>query len=596
MSPGSRLVEARPEGGVVNESHVTGDEGSVDPVGDWDGHPVEQVRALFVTLGKAVRAFQLYDGNNPVRKRFVDALREEFERLWGEVDGLVVSVDEDRLSLDGHEVYAADNRNDSLAFLFFKDGVRELTFLPGIERDELERFLGVLQRARKLVPEGDDLLTILWEEELEFLKYRYIDLLAEGVALPEPGEGVSGERLQAALAAEDEEIAAQEEAAETGDPAAAAPAQTVNKDDFNPTLYALDPAEMEALRVELKKELGRDIRADVLKALFDRLEEPEHRERQSEVLGILETLLPNFLSRGGLVVATNLLRELRRLEEAPGVFDEPRLDRSRRIVDAISEPEPLHELIRALYLGTIRASPVQLAAFLGFLRGRALEPLLRESETVEHKQLQAVLREAVRGVAGQNRSHLVSLLDSPDPVVVAAAARLVGQMKVSEGAVKLASVLQHPDASVRLAGIEAAIAIRASTVATSLQANLEDEDRSVRIAAAKGLGTLRYRPAAQALADIVEGKRIRQSDIAEKVAVFEAYGLTAGEAGVKVLDNLLNKRGLFGKREASELRAAAALGLGRIDAVAARSALESALQDDDPVVRSNVNRALRSGD
>lgn len=574
---------------------------SVDATGvgeeglDWDEEslPVAEVKSLFVTLGKAFRAYQLYDENNPVRQRFVDTLRDEFKELWNELDKLVVTMDEDHIYLGGSEVYASESRNDSLAFLFFKDGVRELTFLPGIETHELGQFLGVLQKARKLVPEGDDLLTVLWEEELQYLQYQYVDLLAEGVAMPEAGAGNTGPELQAALAAEDEEIAAQEEAEAGGQEAAADTPQTVKQDDFNPTLYVLDPREMETLRAELQKELKRDIRADVLKALFDRLEEPANRERQSEILGILESLLPNFLSRGGLVAATNVLRELRRLEQLQGVFDERRLAESRQILDSISAPEAIEELIQALYLGTIRASPAQLATFLQFLRGGALAPLLRESETVEHKQLQQVLRKAVQGIASQNRGSLVDLLGEDDPLVVAAAARLAGEMQVTDAAVSLSKLFEHPEPPVRLAAIEAAVAIKASTVANALERALEDEEREVRIAAAKALGDLRYTPGAASLSSIIRSKRIRQADVAEKVAVFEAYGLTAGDDGVPLLNELLNKKGLLGKRESSEMRAAAALGLGRIDGSTARAALESATQDEDPVVRSNVNRALR---
>ena len=44
-----------------------------------DDLPVAEVRGLFTVLGKALRAFQLYDENNPVRKRFVTSLREAFE-------------------------------------------------------------------------------------------------------------------------------------------------------------------------------------------------------------------------------------------------------------------------------------------------------------------------------------------------------------------------------------------------------------------------------------------------------------------------------------------------------------------------------------
>lgn len=560
---------------------------------DWEENdlPVAEVQSLFVTLGKAFRAFQLYDENNPVRQRFVETLREEFVKLWGEIDKLVVTMDEDRIYLGGAEVYSSESRNDSLAFLFFKDGVREVTFLPGVEQEELELFLGVLQKARKLVPEGDDLLTVLWEAELSFFEYQYVDLLADGVELPGAGPGNTGQELQAALEAEDEEIAAQEGGA-AGQAEADQP-QTVKQDDFNPTLYVLDPREMETLRSELQKELKRDTRADVLKALFDRLEEPQNRERQSEILGILGTLLPNFLSRGGLVAATNVLKELRRLDGVQGMFDEQRQAEAAQILVAVSSPEAVEELIQALYHGTIRASPAQLGAFLSFLLGDALAPLLRESETVQHKELQAVLRKSVQGIANQHRSALVTLFDEADPLVVAAAAKLAGEMGVTEASTGLTNLLSHSESSVRLAAIDAAIALKASTVAGALEASLSDQERDVRVAAARAIGVLRYAPAAGTLADVIKGRQIRAADITEKVAVFEAYGLTANAAGIPLLDGLLNKKGLLGKRESTEMRAAAALGLGQIADPGARAALERATQDEDPVVRSNVNRALR---
>ena len=553
--------------------------------------PVDRVQTLFVTLGKAFRAYQLYDENNPVRRRFVESLKGEFEGLWGELDRLVVSIDEDHIYLGGSEVYRSETRSDSLAFLFFKDGVREITFLPGLESLELERFLSVLQRARKLVPEGDDLLTVLWEEELQYFQYQYVDLLAEGVPLPEPGAGNTQAEMQAVLEAEDtdeEELAAEQEGAdEPPQP------QTVSQDDFNPTLYVLDPREMEVLHSELDKELQRDTRGDVLAALFDRLEETRNRERQSEVLNIMATLLPSFLGHGALVAATSVLSELNRLEGTEGTFDEQRLEESGRILDAVSAPDAIGELIQALYDGTVRATPAQLGSFLQFLRGSALAPLLRASETVDHKELQAVLRQAVQGIANRNRATVVELMREKDPVLAAGAARMAGEMQIAEAATALTDLLTHPDPSVRLAAVDAAVTLKASTVAGALEHTLDDPERDVRVAAARALGELRYRPAAGAFEDIVNSREIRSADITEKVAVFEAYGMIAESNAVQLLDDLLNGKSFFGRREPSEIRAAAALGLGRINAAEARAALERATRDDDPVVRSNVNRALR---
>ncbi len=564
---------------------------------EWaDGEPVQAVHDLFVTLGKAFRAYQLYDENNPVRQRFVESLRQAFQGLWQELGQLKLVVEEDRILFAGQAVYTAETRADSLAFLFFKDGIREITFLPGLEDKELEPFLGVLQRARKLRPEGDDLLTVLWEEDLQYFLYQYVDYLAEGVELPVAGGGNSADELTTVLA---EEVPQEEdqEAEEEGPSRAAAEArqgpQTVNKEDFNPTLYSLDPREMQTLRVEIEREAQRDLRSDVLAALFDRLEEPELPERQSEILGILSTLLPNFLSRGALVAATNVLEELRRLESTAGVFDTERLERSQGILDEVSAPETIGELIQALYDGTIRATPQQLANFLQYLRSGALAPLLRASETVEHKELQAVLRKAVQGIASRNRTAVVQLLDESDPVVASGAARLCGDMQISEAGPALANLLAHPDASVRLAAVEAAVSLKASTAAGALQETLDDPDRKVRIAAARALGELRYRPAARRLSQIVAGKDIRNADISEKVAFFEAYGRVAAEGAVRLMDKLLNGKGFLGKREPGEVRAAAALALGKVSGEAARAALDKAASDEDAVVRSAVSRALR---
>ncbi|MDP2955995.1 MAG: HEAT repeat domain-containing protein [Longimicrobiales bacterium] len=557
--------------------------------------PVAKVRELFVVLGKALRAFQLYDENNPVRQRFLESLRQAFVGLWPEMDRLTLVVEEDRLILGDQEVYRAENRSDSLAFLFYKDGVREITFLAGLEQDELTRFLGVLQRARKLTPEGDDLLTVLWEEDLQFFKYQYVDFLAEGVDLPTAGKGNTSQDMTSVLEAE----AVEEETEEEGPPkpgeAGKPPgAKTVNKDDFNPTLYSLDPREMQVLKTELEKELKRDLRHDVLSALFDRLEEPERPERQSEVLRDLATLLPNFLSRGVLAAATRVLEELRKLEAMAGVFDEQRLAESRALLDEVSAPDAIGELIQALYDGSIRATPQQLAAFLRFLRAGALYPLLRASETVEHKELQAVLRSSVKGIAERNRGAVVRLLSEQDAVVASGAARLAGDMQITEAGPALAGLLAHADGKVRLAAVEAAVSLKASTAAGALQDTLDDPEREIRIAAARALGALRYGPAAGRLEEILASKELRSADISEKVAFFEAFGTVAGERAVDKLDKLLNSKGFLGKREPSEIRAAAALALGKIPGAAAQAALRRALQEEDAVVRSAVNRALRS--
>jgi HEAT repeat protein len=64
---------------------------------------------------------------------------------------------------------------------------------------------------------------------------------------------------------------------------------------------------------------------------------------------------------------------------------------------------------------------------------------------------------------------------------------------------------------------------------------------------------------------------------------------------VALLDGMLNGKTLLGAREDSEIRAAAAAGLGRVGTPKARESLQRAGGDKDVVVRNAVARSLRGG-
>jgi HEAT repeat protein len=555
-----------------------------------------EVRDLFVTFTKALRAHQLYDENNPVYQRFVSALRQAFSELWGRVDRLQVGVEEDRLTWMGEEVYRVQNRNDSLAFLFFKDGVRVATFLPGVEKEELVQLMAVIQRARLARAEGDDLLTILWEADLDCFEYKYVDLLAEGIDLPEASDGGLeglGELLADAEAAD--------EASEDGEPAGdegteEGPAvATVSPEDFNPTLYALDPAEMDALQRDLDAEMNSDLRVGVLAGLFDRLEEPQRPDRQSEILGILRTLLPNFLSRGALAPASEVIQELVRLQAEADLMDEQRRQEVDGLLEELSTPAAIGELVKAVEDGSIRPDPRALRSFLSELKVRALGPILRSAERSGDRGAGPLLRLAAGGIVEQNESALLDLMASDDPILAAGAARLAGEMEYGPAGPALSELMTHADPEVRRTAVAASGQIGASTVAGGLVQALDDPESDIRQAAARVLGEMRYHPAGDTLKSIVTGRRIRSAETSEKIAFFEAFGMLAGEAAVPILDKLLNGRGFLGRTEPAEIRACAALGLGQVGTQAATVSLQRAVGETDPVIRSAVSRALKGG-
>src|SRR2546428_8662746 len=126
-----------------------------------------------------------------------------------------------------------------------------------------------------------------------------------------------------------------------------------------------------------------------------------------------------------------------------------------------------------------------------------------------------------------------------------------------------------------------------------LEKAIDDSDRDVRIAAVRFLAARGYRNAATRVESAVTGAKLKDADLTEKMAFFEAFGSLVGAKGISVLEKMLAPRGLLAKKEDPETRACAAMALGKIRTPEARAVLERTAQDKEPLVRNAVSRALR---
>jgi hypothetical protein len=128
-----------------------------------------------------------------------------------------------------------------------------------------------------------------------------------------------------------------------------------------------------------------------------------------------------------------------------------------------------------------------------------------------------------------------------------------------------------------------------------LERALLDEDRDVRIVAVRALGARSSRSALPRIEAAIKGKELRESNLTEKMAFFEAFGLLSGDAGIPLLDGLLHSKGFMGKRDDSEIRACAAMALGKVGSAKALESLGRAANEKDVIVRNAVSRAIRGG-
>ncbi|MHB1312117.1 MAG: HEAT repeat domain-containing protein [Gemmatimonadaceae bacterium] len=557
------------------------------------------VEEMLRQLDKTIRAHLLYQGNhnNPTYARSLDLLRATFGPIWAQTDILALSVSEVALTWFGVPVLSEPTKaSDSLPWMLFKDGLRELALRPGFEESELNAFLSIIPKVRRAQPNEDDLLTLLWESEFTTLQYRYVDVSSEGTELEtsaHPGQWPVG---NGEPPADPYEVVEGARRAAEGSPEEQKREGIVRMEDFDSTLYFLDEKEVEFLRLETAREYSADLRRGVLDSLLDIFEFQLDPLVRAEVLSNLEALMLHLLSAGQFGNVAYLLRETAlTLERAREVQPETKA-RLGSLAARLSEPAALHQLLEAMDIAPTLPSPAELNELFAQLHASALSTVFAWLSRTQNHDLRPILEGAATRIAESATGELVKLIADPSSDVALEAIRRTGAMRTAAGVPALALALAQGDRDRRLAALSALSDIGSAGALQAMERALQDVDRDLRVGAARALMTRQYRPALAKVEAAVKGKELREADRTERLAFFELYGALCGDAGVPFLDGILNaKAGLFARKEDPEVRACAAVALGRVGTAAARESLQRADGDKEVIVRNAVSRALRGG-
>ncbi len=545
--------------------------------------PINFVTDLLKAFVKAVRATQLYLPNNPMHARSLEAVREAFAALWQHTDEIELQVVETRLEWEGRVVLdEVERTSDNIAWLLYKDGIRELKMLKDFEQEELAVFFNLLQRVRKATDDDDDLLTLMWEREFVTLQYRYVDLTQEG------GPGVeSMER------AEQKEKILSPAQAEAG--LESTQSSIAKMDDFDSTLYFLDDREVEYLQGEIKREFSTDLRPAVIASLLDTFENQKDPTVREEICGLLDYFLLILLSTAQYRNAAYLLRESGVTANRATDVLEPQKQRLLQLGELMSDPKPLGQLLQALEGSPLRAPQHELDELFGILQPRALETLLSWVGRSSNPPLKMLLEVVAGRLASSNSAELIRLIGSDDEAVVLEAIRRAAALKSPAAVPALGKMLTVGEADMRVAAVTALTEIGSAGAMQMLERALLDEDREVRIVAVRALGARNSKAALPRIEAAIKGRDLRDSNLTEKMAFFEAFGLLCGDAGIALLDPLLNAKGFMGKKDDAEMRACAAMALGKVNSPKAMESLNRAAGEKDVIVRNAVSRAIRGG-
>lgn len=537
--------------------------------------PIDMVQRLIHGL----EAGPLLEREPADREQALATLRATFTEVWDHVSALALAIRSDGIEFQG--MIQASPASETFAGLLHNHGLRSLKFTPGAEVEEVERLLNVVRRVRVLTDDDvDDLATILWNEDFEFISY-------ELDATP-LGPSVITKAVATDVAAAD---AVREHVHE--DVKEPRPEGVVDLEAFDSTLYFLDKVEIENLKTEIHQEYKQDLAANVLSMLLDIFELREDPKTRMEVVATLEELLLYLLAAGDFRSVAFLITEAHiAAGRAKKVGTEER-KALKNLAAQISRPEALAQLFHALDNVEGNAEEADIARLFNELRPEAFGTMLKWVGRVQSEDTRSLIRSALDEMADAHPKQVAAALATDQRAVILGALELVARLRLKEVEANVASLAKHPDIGVRSAVVQALAGLSTPKAMQGMLAMLEDTDPDVRIAAMQGISSRRYPRALPILQKMVLAADLEERDLSEKRAIFEAYGILGGAGCVEPLAALLIGKGLKRRHADSDIRACAAMALGKAGGREARMVLEKAASDKDPLVRTAVTGALQ---
>ena len=550
-------------------------------------------RDLTSALVKAFKAFRFYPADNPTAKGFRDQLLKKMQFFLNKYGSFVLQIGEYDLAFKGKLLYENRDIKSSLAFLLYKDGLRELRFIKGVEDWEIQGLIDLLKRTDTINQLEDDIVTLIWEKDFVHISYLATDDFLEEtpVVIPDNVDQFRRSLIFRPVAHQVEvdppEGEEEVDATELLSRVAEEPPMIVS----NRSVYSLTPDEVEGLRREVEGEIDPTFVFNITDIIFEILALEKEPEPFQDAANILNKILDALLTLGEFKKASDLLERIYLILKIHEMKDW-QIEIIRQLIENAGDAQRVERVGRVLE----REEGVRLedvSAFLVLLQRNSIKPLIKLLGELKNSKTRRVVCDALSEI-GKNAIELfVPFIEDRRWYLVRNITYILGRMGQEQAFPYIQKVFGHEDVRVKREAIQALGIIGGQKAVGLLVKALTGEDVRIRSMAAINLGKVGKAAGLIPLLEVVQSKEFHKKEPAEIKAFFDAIGMTGSNEATPVLQQLLERKGLFGRGTSDEMRVGAANALAVIGTPEARAILESGRDSKDGAIRMACLQAMK---
>jgi HEAT repeat protein len=544
---------------------------------------------------KAIKAFRFYPPDNPTLKGLRDQLPKQFQLFLDRYHSFLLQIGEYTFSYKGKVLYENHDSKNSLSFLLYKDGLRELRFMQGLEEWEILEWVDIIMRGMSINPLEDDLVTLMWEKDFIHISFLATDEFLEEAPILIP-ENIDQFRKGLVFKSIEHDVDADllEEGAEKMglDGFLFNPIEEVHPFVSNRSIYSLTPDDAERLRKDVESEIDPASVFNIIDTVFEILILEKETEPYQDAANVLNRILDAYLTRGDFKKASELLKRIYMLLKTDGLPDW-QIEIIRKLIVGAGEEQRIDQIGRILDKeDRIRLEDV--SDYLQLLHRNSIKALIKLLGELKKSKTRRVIYDALSEIGKNAIEMFYPYMDDMRWYLVRNITHILGRIGKEEAFPYVEKAFRHEEFRVRREAVQALGLIGGTEAAELLVKALTDEDARIRAMAAISLGKVGEKAGLNPLLEVVQSKEFPKKEPAEIKAFFDAIGMIGSNEAIPVLQQLFERKSWFGRGKAGDLRLGAAETLAAIGTPEAMAILEEGKNSKEESIREACRQALRS--
>jgi hypothetical protein len=543
---------------------------------------------------KAVKAFRFYPPDNPTLKGFAEQVFKKFQFFLNKYQSFVVQIGEYDLSFKGKVLYENRDVKTSLAFSLYKDGLREIRFLKGLEEWEIQGIIDILKHSEAINQLEDDIVTLMWEKDFLHVSYLATDeFLEEAPAVVPDNVEEFRKNLVFKPLAHHVEVELAEEGSKEGidlDEVLSKVMEEPLPFVSDRSVYFLTPDEVEGLRKDVEAEADPVFVFNVMDILFEILALEKEREPFQDAIHILIKVLDAFITLGEFARATELLKRVYIILKTYDLQDW-QIESIQKIILEAGEEVRMERIGRVLEREEGRLEDIN--AYLLLLQKNSIKPMIKVLGELKNSKARRVFCDALSEIGKNAIDVFTPFIDDRRWFLVRNIVYILGRIGKDQSFPYIQKTLNHEDPRVRREAVQALGLLGGPRATGLLVKSLGDSDIRIRCLAAINLGKGGKKTGLIPLLEVVQSKDFYKREPTEIKAFFNAIGMVGSNEAVPALQQLLERKSWFGRGKTDEIRIGAASALATIGTPDAKAVLEEGKNSKDETIRDACLQALR---